>query len=90
MKPGNARWEYIGYWAKEVRRLVVHATVVEGVWDGMKVGPKWDAGVGRKDERWFGRKEQLEVWNGLDEGMKRDLKLAHKGFDAGVKEGGRR
>jgi len=61
--------------------------LVEEVWEGMKVGPRWSEG---EVESWFGRKEQVEVWERVEEGLKRDVRLAHKRFQPGVMEGERR
>jgi len=79
VKPGTADWAYLEYWAEEVRRVVVHASVVEGVYTRIQTGSRWAGG----EKYFFGRKQQLVEWKGLDHQMRLEVRLAHTSFKAG-------
>ncbi|ORY28025.1 hypothetical protein BCR39DRAFT_506023 [Naematelia encephala] len=66
VKSGLADWSYIAHWAEIVRRLILRASIVEEVFEGIKALPTTG--------------EQVKAWRTLDRGIKRDLKLAHASY----------
>ena len=83
VRPGTPTWGYVEEMAERVRAVVVRASVVEEVYDFMKVGSRWENG----EERWFGREQQGEVWSGCTAELKRDIGLAHMAFVPAGREG---